>query len=197
MEQSKFFALMSRLKYINRWALMRNTRNENLSEHSLEVAMIAHLLCVIRNTRFGGNVNPERAAVIAMYHDTTEIITGDLPTPVKYNNPEIKTAYKAVEKQAASQLLTYLPDDLQETYRAIMFSNDNGDNDKEERKLVKAADKISALIKCIEERHMGNVDFREAEKSTLKAINEMGIPEVKVFVEEFLQSYDLTLDEQA
>lgn len=196
MSQSKFFALMSRMKYINRWSLMRNTRNENLCEHSLETAMIAHLLATIRNVRFGGNVNPERAAVIALYHDSSEIITGDLPTPVKYNNPQIKTAYKAVEQQATSQLLTYLPDDLKVIYKKILIA-ENGNEDMEERRLVNAADKLSALIKCIEERHMGNVDFRDAEKATRKIIDELDIPEVKVFVNEFLASYDLTLDEQA
>lgn len=191
--KSNFFALISRIKYINRWSLMRNTRNENLSEHSLEVAMIAHLLATIRNIRFGGNVDAEKCAVFAMYHDTTEIITGDLPTPVKYNNPDIKTAYKAVEAQACRQLLSYLPDDLKEVYSDILEPSDKY---AEEKKLVKAADKLSALIKCIEEDSMGNKDFREAQKATMFSLHMMEIPEVQVFIDEFLDGYDLTLDEQ-
>ncbi|MBE6836608.1 MAG: 5'-deoxynucleotidase [Ruminococcus sp.] len=191
---SKFFAILSRMKYINRWGLMRNTIVENLSEHSLETAFVAHLLAVLRNKRFGGNVNSERCALLAIYHDTTEILTGDLPTPVKYFNPEIKTAYDAVEQTAIDKMISYLPDDIKSEYLPL-FEKQEGDT--ELWKLVKAADKISALIKCIEERQMGNTDFSKAEKATLKSIKNMKIPEADMFIDEFIPYYNLTLDEQA
>lgn len=191
MGENNFFAMISRMKYINRWSLMRNTVSENLSEHSLEVAFIAHLLCVIRNKRFGGKVNAERAALIAMYHDTTEIITGDLPTPVKYYNKDIRSIYGDIEKNAAEKLLSQLPDDLKGEYEPII----SGGDDEEIKMLVKAADKISALIKCIEERQMGNKDFLQAEQATLKCIKEMKIKEADVFLKEFVKGYGLTLDE--
>ncbi|MCC8131215.1 MAG: 5'-deoxynucleotidase [Ruminococcus sp.] len=191
-ENNSFFALTSRMKYINRWGLMRNTRNENIAEHSLDTAIIAHLLCVLRNDRFGGNVDPDRAAVLAIFHDTTEIITGDLPTPVKYLNPEIRTAYKDVEAAAVEKLLGCIPEDIRGEYDSIFKSED-----KELLSLVKAADKISALIKCIEERKSGNRDFEEAEKQTFDSIRAMGIPEANMFLDEFLPAYELTLDEQA
>lgn len=194
MQEQKFFAIISRMKYINRWGLMRNTINENISEHSLETAFIAHVLALYRNVRFGGNVDPERAALLAMYHDATEIITGDLPTPVKYYNAEIKAEYDKVEKMAEEKLLSYLPEDLR-GYYAPLFSKT--DEDKELWVLVKAADKLSALIKCIEERQMGNSDFTEAEKSTLQAVHDMALPEAEEFISEFLSAYHLTLDGQA
>lgn len=194
MKESKFFAVVSRMKYINRWSLMRNTITENISEHSLETAFIAHALALIRNKRFGGNVDPERCALLAMYHDTTEIITGDLPTPVKYYNSDIKGAYDEIEKKAEDTLLSYLPDDLREYYEPLLSPTEE---EKELWQLVKGADKLSALIKCIEERKMGNADFLSAEKSTLKAVQKMDIPEVKVFLDEFIPAYGLTLDEQA
>ncbi|MBO5448069.1 MAG: 5'-deoxynucleotidase [Ruminococcus sp.] len=194
MKQSKFFAVISRMKYINRWSLMRNTINENISEHSLEVAFIAHALALIRNKRFGGNVDPERCALLAMYHDTTEIITGDLPTPIKYYSREIKGAYDEIEKKAEKTLLSYLPDDLREYYEPLFSPTEE---EKELWKIVKGADKLSALIKCIEERKMGNSDFASAEKSTLENVRKMGLPEVDVFLDEFIPAYYLTLDEQA
>lgn len=194
MQEQKFFAIISRMKYINRWGLMRNTINENISEHSLETAFIAHVLALYRNVRFGGNVDPERAALLAMYHDATEIITGDLPTPVKYYNAEIKAEYDKVEKMAEEKLLSYLPEDLR-GYYAPLFSKT--EEDKELWVLVKAADKLSALIKCIEERQMGNSDFTEAEKSTLQAVHDMALPEAEEFISEFLSAYHLTLDGQA
>lgn len=181
------------MKYINRWGLMRNTITENISEHSLETAFIAHLLALYRNVRFGGNVNPERAALLAMYHDVTEIITGDLPTPIKYYSFEIKSEYDRVEEIAKEKIIGYLPDDLKEYYRPLLGKTDD---DAELWQLVKAADKLSALIKCIEERHMGNTDFSEAEKSTLKAVHAMNLPEAEEFINEFLSSYGLTLDAQ-
>lgn len=193
----KFFAVISRMKYINRWALMRNTINENISEHSLETAFIAHALALIRNRRFGGSVNAERAALLAMYHDATEIITGDLPTPVKYYNKEIRSVYGEIERNATEQLLGYLPDDLRDDYRDLFDTGKAGDADKELWPLVKAADKISALIKCLEERRMGNNDFQSAEKATLAAIHALNLPEAEVFLDEFIPAYSLTLDEQA
>ena len=191
---SKFFAILSRMKYINRWGLMRNTITENISEHSLETAFVAHLLAVLRNKRFGGNVNPERCALLAMYHDTTEILTGDLPTPVKYFNPDIKKAYDAVEQTAIDKMISYLPEDVKSEFLPLF---EKQDEDRELWCLVKAADKISALIKCIEERQMGNTDFEKAEKATLRSIKNMNIPEADMFIEEFIPYYNLTLDEQA
>lgn len=193
MEEKKFFAIISRMKYINRWGLMRNTITENISEHSLETAFIAHLLALYRNVRFGVNVNPERAALLAMYHDVTEIITGDLPTPVKYYNKEIKAEYDRVEEIAKDKMISYLPDDLQEYYRPLLGKTEE---EKELWQLVKAADKLSALIKCLEERQMGNTDFSAAEKSTLESVHAMNLPEAEEFIKEFLPSYGLTLDAQ-
>lgn len=192
--ESKFFAVISRMKYINRWALMRNTINENISEHSLETAFIAHCLALLRNKRFGGNVNPERCALLAMYHDTTEIITGDLPTPIKYYSREIRGAYDDIEQNAKNTLLAYLPEDLRDEYEPLFCKTE-----KEEELwiIVKAADKLSALIKCLEERQMGNNDFSSAEKATMEAIHKLDVPEAEVFLDEFIPAYKLTLDEQA
>lgn len=186
-----FFAMISRMKYIDRWALMRNTRNESLDSHSMEVAVIAHALAVIGNKRFGKKYNPDRAAVLGLYHDAHEIITGDMPTPVKYQNNDILTAFKAVEDSANEKLLEKLPDDLREEFAGLLtFDGEDG----EMKNLVKAADRISALIKCIEERKAGNTEFKEAEKATLKRIEKMNVPEAQVFIKEFLPAYDLTLD---
>lgn len=192
MTEQKFFAILSRMKYINRWGLMRNTITENISEHSLETAFIAHVLALYRNVRFGGSVDPERCALLAMYHDVTEIITGDLPTPVKYYNSEIKAQYDKVEKMAEEKLLSYLPDDLRGYYSSLLGKTPE---EAELWTLVKAADKLSALIKCIEERQMGNGDFSEAEKSTIKAIHQMKLPEAEEFLREFFPSYSLTIDD--
>lgn len=184
------------MKYIDRWALMRNSREENLSEHSLEVAMIANVLCVIANVRYGRHLDAERAALIGMYHDTSEIITGDMPTPVKYYNDDIRDAYKQVEAVAESSLLAQLPADLQEYYERI-YRAENTEEERYMRRLVKAADKISALIKCIEEENAGNGEFRTAKVSTQNAIDQMAaeLPEVGDFVDQFLPSYGQTLDE--
>lgn len=191
-----FFATISRMKYIDRWALMRNSRNENLSEHCLEVAMIAHALCTIGNVRYGKELNSDRAALIGLYHDSSEIITGDMPTPVKYYNPEIKDAYKQVEKIAQYKLLEKLPSDLRPAYEEI-YRPENSADDKYLRKLVKAADKISAYIKCIEEEKAGNTEFATAKKSLEKTIEKLkaDYPEVDDFVKEFLPPYGKTLDE--
>lgn len=187
-----FFALTSRMKYITRWGLMRNSRPENIAEHSLEVAIITHLLCELRNRRFGGNIDVSKAVLTAVYHDVPEIITGDLPTPVKYYGPEIKSAYRRVEQAAKDRLMHSVPEDLREAYAPLFDEN----GDPEISKIVKAADKLSALIKCIEERRSGNTDFAEAERSTLEAIKNLGLREADVFIEEFLPAYSLTLDEQ-
>lgn len=189
-----FFAMLSRMKYINRWGLMRNTRSENLSEHSLETAIVAHALAVIGNERFQKSYDPQRAAALALLHDAPEIITGDMPTPVKYHSEEIRRAYAEVEDLAVERLVSMLPEELRPYYRELMTQSAPGD--RELRPLIKAADRISAAIKCVEERLSGNQDFREAERSTIKLLEEMDLPEVKYFMKEFLPSYGLTLDEQ-
>lgn len=183
---------MGRMKYINRWGLMRNTRTENICEHSLDVAMIAHALGIINNVYFDGTIDAQRLAVMGMYHDTTEIITGDLPTPVKYYNPLIRNAYKEVESVAKDELLEGLPSIMRPYYDTIM---EESEEEADLWRYVKAADKLSALIKCIEERSMGNQDFYRAEESTLRAIEDMQIPEAKFFVEHFIPAYGLTLDD--
>ena len=188
--KNHFYAMMARMKNIYRWGLMRNIRRENLSEHSLEVAQIAHALAIIRNERFGGNIDPNFTAVAAMYHDTCEIITGDMPTPIKYYNSEIKTAYKQIECEAQKQLTAMLPEDFKNTFKAIY------EPDEQTEKLIKAADKLSALIKCTEELNFGNIEFAVAEKSTRKAIEKLDVPEALVFLEEFIPSFSLSLDEQ-
>ena len=190
MSNSHFFALVSRMKYINRWALMRNTDSENLYEHSFEVAVIAHALCVIGNERFSRGYDADRAAVIALYHDFSEILTGDMPTPVKYRNESLKSEYKKVEREAAQSLIGQLPEDLQGEYGKIMLCDDG-----ELGKIVKAADKLSALIKCSDELKMGNSEFSSAYDSTLKAIKAMGVEEADVFINEFMPSYSLPIDE--
>lgn len=191
-----FFATLSRMKYIVRWALMRNTRPETLSEHALDVAMIAHALCTISRVRYGRNLDADRAALIGLYHDASEIITGDMPTPVKYQNDEIRDAYKDVEHAAQERLLEQLPEDLRPSYSDI-FNGTDTEEDHYMRRLVKAADKISALIKCIEEEGAGNTEFRTARASTEKALEKMAeeLPEVRSFMEEFLPPYGDTLDE--
>ena len=191
--ESHFFALLSRLKYIERWALMRSSSPENLAEHSLEVAMIAHALCVIGNQRYGKNLNAERAALLGMYHDASEIITGDMPTPVKYFNPDIREAYAEVEAAAEQRLLASLPGDIRPVYEEIFGREEN----EYLLQLVKAADKISALIKCVDESHAGNAEFATAAHSTRATLNDMAatMPEVADFLAEFLPSYGRTLDE--
>ncbi len=189
-----FFAMHSRMKYINRWALMRNVSEENISEHSNDVAVIAHALAVIKNIRFGGKLNAERAAFLGLYHDMTEIITGDMPTPVKYHSEDMREAFRQVEDKAGQKLLNMLPEDMREHYESAFFHKTE---DQYLWKIVKAADKISALIKCIEEKNAGNNEFGKALESTKKAIEKMDMPEVKVFLEEFIPSFYLSLDEQS
>lgn len=178
------------MKNINRWALMRNVSNENLSSHSLDVAAIAHCLALIGNERFGKSYNAERAAVLGIYHDMPEIITGDMPTPVKYYNGEIRQSFGKIEEAARLSILGTLPEYLKQDYSEIL----NPDETTEIYKLVKAADKISALIKCIEEKNSGNKEFSTAEKATLRAIKNLACPEADVFIEEFMGSFSMVLD---
>lgn len=191
--KNSFFAMLSRMKLISRWGLMRNTRMENVAEHSFETACFAHALAVIKNSRFGGNVNAEKAALIALYHDASEIFTGDLPTPVKYFNSGIRDEYKEVEKASFERLLSYLPADLKGSYEKIMLPDEE---DLPLRKIVKAADKLSALVKCMEEAAAGNREFEKAAAASEKMLREMHMPEVDCFIEQFLPAFGLTVDEQ-
>ena len=191
-----YFALLSRMKYINRWALMRSAREENLSEHCLEVAILTHALCVIGNKKWNKNLSVEKAVLRALYHDAAEILTGDMPTPVKYRKEELKTAYKKVEKEAEERLLSTLPQYLTEEFGKVFFPEDYATLTYE-NKLIKAADKLSALIKCEEELRAGNQEFSTAAMSTRKKVEEMAeeLPELKCFMEDFLPEYGKTLDE--
>lgn len=191
-----FFAAMSRMKYIDRWNLMRSSRSESLSEHATEVAMIAHALCTIGNVRLNKNLDANLAALIGIYHDASEIITGDMPTPVKYQSEEIKAAYKKVEESAEKKLLDQLPDDIRKEYEKVFSGTDDTD-EKYVRRLVKAADKISAFIMCIDEEKSGNTEFSTAKKSILSILKGLReeLPEVRIFMEEFLPAYGKTLDE--
>lgn len=192
MQSSNFFAMMSRMKHIDRWGLMHNTRKENLSEHSLDVAMIAHCLGAIHNILFEDKVDPERLCVLGIYHDASEIITGDLPTPIKYRNETLRSAYKDVEKEACETMLSLVPSELNDTYSPLFLKNDY---DKKHYSLLKAADKISALIKCIEEENTGNKDFSKAKKSQIDALDAMDMAEIRYFFEKFIPSFSLTLDD--
>ncbi len=187
---SNFFSMLFRMKYIDRWSLMRNSRQESLMEHSQEVAVLAHALATLGNQQFGKNYNADRAATLGLFHDAHEILTGDLPTPVKYQNPEIETAFKGVEQAANQSLLSMLPADLQPTYGPLLR-----EEDETLRPIVKAADKLSALIKCIEERKAGNGEFAKAEESVLNSLQKMELPEVDQFLKEYLPAFELTLDE--
>ena len=188
--RSHFFAYLSRMRFIQRWALMRNTAPENVQEHSHQVAVLAHALAVIRNEKFGGQVDPGAVAVAALYHDANEILTGDMPTPIKYDNPAIQGAYRDVEKMAEKKLLGMLPQELREVYAPILTVPD-----EETRRLVKAADKLSAHIKCLEELKAGNLEFRQAAEQTRRALESYDLPEVRYFIDTFLESFSLSLDE--
>ena len=188
--KSHFFAYVSRMRFIQRWALRRNTAPENVQEHSHQVAVLAHALAVIRNEKFGGTVDPGAVAVAALYHDASEILTGDMPTPIKYDNPAIRKAYKDVEAVAEGKLLAMLPEELQAVYAPILTPTD-----PEVIRLVKAADKLSAYIKCVEELKAGNNEFREAAAQTRKSLEAYELPEVVYFLETFMDSFALTLDE--
>lgn len=187
---SHFYAMLFRMRNIKRWALMRNMFSENLTEHTLEVALIAHALAVISNKRFGENYDADAAAVAALFHDVPEIITGDLPTPVKYYNPGIKSAYGQIEREAKENLLSLLPEDLRDEFAGIMYP------DEKLKEIVHAADKIQALIKCDDEIRLGNREFAAARAATAAAVQALSLPAVKVFMEEFLPSFSLPLDSQ-
>lgn len=187
---NEFYAMISRMKYIDRWALMRNTESENLCQHSYEVSVLAHALCVLGNTRCGMDLDADKAAVIALFHDSSEILTGDMPTPVKYYSEEIRDAYKHVESIATGKLLDMLPEDLRPSYENVLAPEDES-----LKKVVKAADKLSALIKCIEEKKAGNREFDKAYESTLQAIHNLEFEPAEIFLSEFIDSYGLTLDQ--
>jgi len=186
-----FFAYISRMRYIGRWSLMRNALPENIQEHSHMVAVIAHALGVIRRDVFGVDCDPNEAAAVALYHDCSEILTGDLPTPIKYHSPEIHAAYQQVEELACEKLLATLPEKLRAAYTPIL----TGEVQQRQHDLVKAADKLSAYLKCIEERKAGNNDFLSAEAQTRAALEENPLPEVKFFLRHFVPAFELTLDE--
>ena len=188
--KSHFFAYITRMRYITRWALMRNSFSENVQEHSHTVAVLAHALAVIRNSVYGGNVDAGAVAVAALYHDATEIITGDMPTPVKYYNDEIKESYKKVEAIACEKLLGMLPDELRPAYETSLKCSDDAVNT-----LVKAADKLSAYIKCLEELKAGNAEFKRAAEQTRASIDAMALPELDYFMAHCMPSFSMTLDE--
>ena len=189
---SHFFAYLSRMKYIQRWGLMRNTQPENIQEHSLQVAMVAHVLAVLRTKKFGGQVDANRVALLAMYHDCSEVITGDLATPIKCFNPEINKEYKKIEHLASETIFHMIPKELAEEYRSLFFAEPA---DEELHHLVKAADKLCAYLKCLEEIQAGNKGFLKAERSIMAGLMKMNMPEVTYFVEKFTPSFSLTLDE--
>jgi len=185
-----FFAMLSRMRYINRWGLMRNTFQENIQEHSHQVAVLAHALAVIQNRFYGGQIDPGAVAVAALYHDASEILTGDMPTPIKYDNPHIKAAYKQVEAMAEQKLLSMLPEELRCDFdEAVTIP------DPEIHAIVKAADKLSAYIKCVEELKAGNTEFKKAKEQTWAALCQNPIPALGYFMEHFLPGFELTLDE--
>ena len=187
--KSHFFAYISRMRFIQRWALMRNTAPENVQEHSHQVAVLAHALAVIRNEKFGGHADPGAVAAAALYHDASEILTGDMPTPIKYDNPAIRRAYKDVEAVAEEKLLHMLPEEFRTVYAPILRP------DGETEQLVKAADKLSAYIKCVEELKAGNAEFRRAAEQTRAALDAMHLPELDYFMEHCAESFSMTLDE--
>ncbi len=186
-----FYAYMSRLKNIKRWSLMRNTRDENVQEHSHMVAVIAHALCMINNRVMGGSADEKEVLAYAVYHDANEVITGDLPTPIKYFSPDIKTSYKQIERFAEKSLASMLPREIAEGISPYVL----GEVSPEAKRIVKAADKLSAYIKCLEEKKSGNHEFERAGVSTLQAIRDLDMPEVAYFMQHFLPSFEMTLDE--
>ena len=201
--KNAFFAMVSRMRYINRWSLMRNTLDENLEEHSFQVAVIAHAIAVIRQTFFSADedgtprtaVDPNKAAVIAIYHDMDEILVGDMPTPVKYFNKDIEKIFKSIERDAADKLVGTLPAELKNMYASLLSPDLSDPSVAEMMKIVKAADKISALVKCIEEGKAGNSEFVPASRKLIRSVEEMDLPEVRYFMSEFVPAYSFTLDE--
>ncbi|NVC62209.1 5'-deoxynucleotidase [Vibrio sp. 05-20-BW147] len=192
MQESHFFAHLARMKLIQRWPLMRSVSSENVSEHSLQVAFVAHALALIKNKKFAGNINPERVAVLAMYHDSSEVLTGDLPTPVKYYNPDIAKEYKKIEAAAEQKLLSMLPEEFQEDFRPFVISQQTSE---EEAQLVKQADSICAYLKCLEELSAGNHEFALAKKRLDITLAERKTPEMEYFLHTFAPSFELSLDE--
>ncbi len=187
----KFFALIDRMKYIKRWALMRNVHDENIMEHTEQVAVLSHALALIKNKIFGGSVDVEKVVLTAQYHEVSEVITGDLPTPIKYFNPQIKTAYKDVEKDACNKLLGMLPEELKGEYEKYILP----DMDCYEWKIVKVADRLSAYLKCVEEIKSGNSEFKKAKNHIEKELKACEMDEVKYFLENVAPAYALPLDE--
>ncbi|MFB5172040.1 5'-deoxynucleotidase [Erwinia amylovora] len=192
MTKSHFFAHLSRLKLINRWPLMRNVRTENVSEHSLQVAMVAHALALIKNVKFSGSLNAERIALMALYHDASEVLTGDLPTPVKYYNAQIAHEYKKIEKIAQNKLIEMLPDELRSAYAPLI---DEHQHSEAETAIVKQADALCAYLKCLEELSAGNNEFLLAKARLEKTLAQRHSPEMDYFVEVFVPSFSLSLDE--
>lgn len=190
MEEYQFYALLSRMRYITRWGLMRNTFSENIQEHSHQVAVLAHALALIRRDILGLPAEPDRCATAALFHDASEILTGDLPTPIKYYNPDIKKAYKQVERVSGDKLLAMLPEQLRESYAPLVHEDDERVLD-----IVKAADKLSAHIKCIEELKAGNLEFESAAAQTRKALEAMRMPELDWFMAHCLPAFAKNLDE--
>lgn len=188
---NNFFALISRMRYIERWSLMRNSIHENVQEHSHMVAVLAHALGVIRRDIFGVPCDPDACAAVALYHDASEILTGDLPTPIKYHDDEIMSAYRRVENLASAKLLGMLPEELRGAFEPIL----TGEKERENHDIVKAADKLSAYIKCIEERKAGNNEFINAERQTLAALHAYNMPELEYFIENFIPAFEKTLDD--
>lgn len=188
---SKFFAYLNRMKYIKRWSLMRSIREENIMEHTQQVAVIAHALALITNKMFGGKVDEKKVVLLAQYHEVGEVITGDLPTPIKYFNPEIKTAYKDLEKGACERILSMLPEDIKCDYEEYILPDENS----EEYKLVKYADRLSAYLKCVEEVKAGNAEFKKAKTSIGNELKNSKNPAVEYYLKEFAPAYELSLDE--
>ena len=190
--QSHFFAYLSRLKLIGRWPLMRNVRTENVSEHSLQVAFVAHALAVIQNRKFNGNINQDRVALLAMYHDASEALTGDMPTPIKYYNPQIAHEYKKIEKVAQQKLIEMLPEEIQGDFRQIL---DDQYYTEDEKLVVKQADALCAYLKSLEELSAGNNEFKLAKKRLEKTLKLRASPEMEYFIKVFVPSFSLSLDE--
>lgn len=186
-----FYAFLDRMKYIKRWSLMRSVRDENIMEHSQQVAMLAHALAVISNKVYGGNVDAEKCVMYAVYHECPEVMTGDLPTPIKYFNNSIHGAYKDLEDKACDKLIDMLPDEL----KADITEYIKPDTACKEYKLVKAADRLAAYIKCLEEHRCGNSEFEKAKKSIEEDLHSRKMPEVEYFFKHFISSFNLTLDE--
>ena len=192
MKQSHFFAHLARMKLIQRWPLMRSVSSENISEHSLQVAFVAHALALIKNKKFDGKLNPEHIALIGMYHDTSEVLTGDLPTPVKYYNPDIAQEYKKIEAAAEQRLLSMLPEEFQDDFAPFLIS---GTASKEEQNIVKQADTICAYLKCLEELSAGNHEYEQAKRRLEETLEQRKSPEMDYFLTTFAPSFELSLDE--